>query len=114
MKAAETFELPDWIDAQTWADFEEMRRKIRRPITDAGRRLAVKRLMVLQSCGHNPNEVLEQSILNSWQGLWPIQESRTGQKEADARKEVNVGRNWISDNLELQRKVAILAKKKAM
>jgi hypothetical protein len=86
-------ELPDWIDPQTWDDFEEMRRKMRKPLTDAARRLAIKRLLFLYREHRNdPQEVLEQSILNSWQGLWPISQGFGRRQEDEAvRRELRVG-----------------------
>lgn len=84
-------DLPSWIDAQTWADFEEMRRKVRKPLTDGARRLAVKRLLALYAEGHDPTEVLEQSILNAWQGLWPISVSRQKVRDDAVSRELRVG-----------------------
>ena len=51
----------------------EMRKKLKKPMTDKAVQLAIGKLNKL-SCG-NPdiaNQILEQSILNSWQGLYEL------------------------------------------
>lgn len=67
-----SFQLPEWIEAQTWNDYEEMRRKIKKPLTERAREIAVKKLLQLRSQGFSVEEVLEQSIFNSWQGLFEV------------------------------------------
>lgn len=105
----ESFRLPDWIDPDTWKDYEQMRLKIKKPMTDAARKLAIRRLVeIYNEHGHPPQAVLEQSILNAWQGIWPLSMSKRDQRDEETRKELNVGRNWISDQIEA------LAKRKAM
>lgn len=66
-------ELPDNVNPETWQDFEEMRKKLRKPLTDRAKKLAIGALQKIESShGHDPNHVLEQSILNGWQGLFPV------------------------------------------
>src|ERR1035437_6183847 len=84
-------ELPEWIDKSTWADFEDMRMSIKKPLRDPARRLAVKRLLALYAEGNDPQAVLEQSILNAWQGLWPVCQGRRGRRDEEVRREVSVG-----------------------
>jgi hypothetical protein len=69
------FALPEWVPSEVWKAYEEMRTKIRKPMTPHARDLAVKRLWTLKGEGHDPRAVLEQSILNSWQGLFEIRRS---------------------------------------
>jgi hypothetical protein len=80
------FVPPDCVTVQDWSDFEEMRRKIRKPLTDRGRRGVVKELLRLQGEGHPPDKVLEQSIRNDWQDVWPIRESSNGQMHGRVHK----------------------------
>lgn len=72
--SAAPFVLPDWIPKEHWDAYEEMRNKIRKPMTDAARRMAVLKLGNLNEQGHPPNQVLRQSVFNGWQGLFPIKE----------------------------------------
>lgn len=72
--SAAPFVVPDWIPKEHWDAYEEMRNKIRKPMTDAARRMAVMKLGNLNEQGHPPNQVLRQSVFNGWQGLFPIKE----------------------------------------
>ncbi len=65
-------DLPHWIPTDTWNDFVEMRKSIKKPMTDAAVRLMVKKLDELRVDGHDVRAVLEQSIASCWQGLFPI------------------------------------------
>lgn len=71
-------EIPDWLPAEAWRAYAEMRQKTRRPMTPRAVELAIAKLAELRSRGHDPTGVLEQSVFNSWQGLFApkAQESR--------------------------------------
>ncbi|MDY0232185.1 MAG: hypothetical protein RBR88_06850, partial [Candidatus Saccharicenans sp.] len=60
------------IDFNIWHDYLEMRKKIRRPATNRAQELVIKKLDQLRAEGQDPNRVLEQSIENSWQGVFPV------------------------------------------
>ena len=66
------FVLPDWIPSDAWNDFEDHRKTIRKPLTDKSRKLAVAELSKLRDLGYPPDDVLAQSILNGWTGLFPL------------------------------------------
>lgn len=70
LDSEKTFLPPDWVDAQDWDDYEEMRKKIRKPMTDRAKELAIKTLDDLRKQGFDPSEVLKSSIQNSYQGLF--------------------------------------------
>ena len=72
----EVFTLPFWIPPQTWEGFEEMRKKVKAPLTDYARRLIVKQLGNLHKEGYPPVKVLNQSIVNSWRDVYPLKGSR--------------------------------------
>lgn len=103
-----TFCLPDSIPAKEWAEYEEMRRVIRKPMTDAVRQKAVDRLAVLAADGWPPGVVLNHSILNSYQGLFPPKDDRNGKSgtnsvagnwggPASGSRAVNAGHAFIAD-----------------
>jgi hypothetical protein len=66
------FDLPEWIPVEEWNAYEEMRKVIKKPMTNYTRKLAVNELLKLLNQGFKPTDVLNQSIMNSWQGLFPI------------------------------------------
>lgn len=66
------FKLPDWVPAEPWQHFVEMRQRIRKPMTPRAQELAVEDLQKLVSAGQDATKVLEQSVKNSWLGLFPV------------------------------------------
>lgn len=71
-KAPSAFVMPDWLPKEAWGHYEEMRRRIRKPMTDQARIWAVAKLETIRTQGQDPSLVLEQSVFNSWQGLFPL------------------------------------------
>lgn len=71
-KAASAAPIPDWIPTDAFTAFTLMRKAIRKPLTVHGIPLAVAVLDKLRAAGHDPRAVLEQSTLNSWQGLFEV------------------------------------------
>lgn len=72
---AQKFERPSWVPEDEWADFEEVRRKKKKPLTDRARALAVKQLMRLRDDGQDVREVIEQSVLHSWDSFYEVKRS---------------------------------------
>ena len=81
----EKFQLPDWIDKETWYAFIEMRKSIRAVPTERAKELLVKKLEALQESGENANEVLNQSIMNNWKGLFTVKEGRNNGRVPESR-----------------------------
>ena len=71
--------LPTWIPAEAWAGYIEMRVAIKKPLkTDRAINLAINTLDRLRADGNDPAAVLDQSTLNSWQGLFAVRVERRG------------------------------------
>lgn len=68
------FAAPSWIPEDSWKAFEQMRSKARKPMTDRARELIVKELETLQGKGFDPVLVLDQSIRNNWQDVFPLKD----------------------------------------
>jgi hypothetical protein len=64
--------LPDDIPAEAWNGWAAMRQKAGHPLTERASQLAVKELRKLAAEGHAPGDVLDQSTLRGWRGLFPI------------------------------------------
>ena len=76
--------IPDWLDAETWAEFLRARKLLKKPMTDFAQKLAFKRLDAIRKAGHNPNASVEQSILQGWQGLFePREDAIKSAKQSD-------------------------------
>lgn len=70
--------LPEWLDKKIWIDYLEFRNKIKKPATIKAQELLLKKLGDLRTAGNDPVKVLEQSIMNSWQGIFPLKEGDGG------------------------------------
>jgi len=65
----EDFVLPQNIKPETWSAYLEMRKVIKKPATPTAQKLVLKKLATLPG---DPNLILEQSIQNSWQGVFEL------------------------------------------
>lgn len=65
-----SIELPEWMDADDWADWARHRAEIRKPITEQAAREQLRRLGEFRQTGATPREVIRQSIASGWQGLF--------------------------------------------
>jgi uncharacterized protein YdaU (DUF1376 family) len=71
--------LAHLVPVHLWLAFVEMRKKIRKPLTDHGGELIRRKLERMKEQGQDPVEVLEQSIANSYAGVFEVhQENRNG------------------------------------
>jgi hypothetical protein len=79
--------IPDWIPADAWAGWIEMRKDtLRKPLkTQRAFDLAVSKLDQLRKEGHEPGAVLDQSTMQGWQGLFAVRQERQGQAQAAPR-----------------------------
>jgi len=71
-------EFPEWLPVATWNNYVAMRKKIKKPMTDDAKRLAIMKLDKLRKMGHPAQLVLEESIMNSWQGLFELKPEKLG------------------------------------
>lgn len=70
-KVQTIFVVPDNIRPETWAAFEDHRKKLRKPMTDHARGLILKELEKLDQ---DPNALLDQSIRKGWQDVFPLKD----------------------------------------
>jgi len=66
------FAPPEWVPGDAWKDFEQMRAKRKKPLTDRARSLAVKELEKLRDGGNDPRAVIEQSVLHCWDSFYEL------------------------------------------
>lgn len=71
-KEKKEFQLPDYINRETWDGFIEMRKKIKKPLTELAITRLLNKLEKLKEQGENIEKVLEQSIINCWQDVYPV------------------------------------------
>lgn len=67
---------------ETLYEFEEMRKSIKKPMTDVARKRLIRELQKL--AGENVQQmikILDQSILNSWAGVYPLKSNTKGSQQ---------------------------------
>lgn len=114
---------PDWIPEGPWEGFVEMRKKIRKPLTEAAAKLIFKKLEGFKEAGQDVATILNNSIENSWQSVFEErerrQESRPGQRSSlpqlgkHGQATANNAQDWLEsqgmdDTLEEKRRFASL------
>jgi hypothetical protein len=73
------FILPEKIKKEVWEAYLEMRRSIKKPATKHAQNLIIKKLMAMKD---DPNLVLEQSIVGSWQSVYELKIGGNGDGRA--------------------------------
>lgn len=71
-RAAPAAPLPEWVDADAWTGFEEMRIKAKKPMTVRAKALILAELQKLLAQGNAVTDVLDQSTRNGWQDVYAI------------------------------------------
>jgi uncharacterized protein YdaU (DUF1376 family) len=82
------FDLPSWIPKDAWDGFLEMRRKKRVPSTGRALEGIVRNLDKLRGLGFQSGEVLDQSTVCGWTGVFPIK-NLTGAASKIAQPGIN-------------------------
>jgi hypothetical protein len=77
-------ELPDWIDKKIWDAYLEMRRGRGKAPTQYAIEQIARSLTAFREQGQDPNEILNQSIINSWIGVFPLKEGRNNGHKRDS------------------------------
>jgi biotin operon repressor len=67
---------------RTLLAFEEHRKKLRAPMTERAFELILKKLARFRAEGMDPIEVLEQSIMNGWVGIFPVRRERASEPKS--------------------------------
>ncbi len=65
-QAPKVLPLPDWIPLEAWDGYAEMRKKIRKPMTERAKGMVFKALEAMKAKGHDVGSVLDQSTKNTW------------------------------------------------
>ncbi|HBV3516793.1 TPA: replication protein [Klebsiella pneumoniae] len=64
-------QLPDWLSAEIWLSWVAYRRDLKKPIKS--QQTVTQAINLLDRCrlnGYSPEEIINQSIANGWQGLF--------------------------------------------
>jgi hypothetical protein len=73
-------EIPLWLTKQAWDEFKSHRVHIKKPMTLLSERKMLNKLQKLKDDGQNPIELLDRSIRNNWQDVFPEKPEQTNFK----------------------------------
>lgn len=99
-------QLPDWLSAEIWSSWVAYRRDLKKPIKS--QQTVTQAINLLDRCrlnGYTPDEIINQSIANGWQGLFEPkgarpqrrQESRVTERFADKDYGKTEIPDWMRD-----------------
>ncbi len=109
-KKGNVFYPNDEVLNQAFADYVDMRKKIKAPMTDRAITLAMNNLKKLSvdSSGNMDNElaikILEQSIFRSWKGLFPLKDDSSGKGSSSGNSYSADRQSQLTELLESIRK----------
>lgn len=86
-KAVTIYYPNDSLLDKTLKDFIEFRKKIKKPMTERAIELLIAKLNKMTSDNDIKIEILNQSIMNSWQGLFPLKEDNTSKRKPNNTRE---------------------------
>ncbi|QGZ76750.1 replication protein [Klebsiella pneumoniae] len=103
---ASAVQLPDWLSAEIWSSWVAYRRDLKKPIKS--QQTVTQAINLLDRCrlnGYSPDEIINQSIANGWQGLFEPkgarpqrrQESRVTERFADKEYGKTEIPDWMRD-----------------
>jgi hypothetical protein len=80
--AVATFTLPPWVEVDAWNAYDEMRKKIRKPMSDHARDLILKKLEGFEARGMSSTDALNASTENCWTGVFEPKSQNGGNTRA--------------------------------
>jgi len=99
--------LPDWLPLDAWNGWVEMRKRIKKPMTERAEELRIKDLAAFHAAGEDVGAILDQSTANNWTDLYPLKERRDASTRGSKTKLPQLGKHgqataenaqeWLAD-----------------
>lgn len=84
-----------------WDEFKQHRKEIKKKVTQRAEKMMLKRLLELSEGNpHKAVKILEQSIANSWQGIFELKGAYNGTNQQNNRRNAKAGGATTRDDLE--------------
>ena len=101
-KASSAYAPPEWVPADQWAEFVQMRKAMRNiPFTEAAAMGVVSDLEKLVDAGNDPASMLTNAVTNGWRTVYPPKHGGTAQpnkQQALEDRNQAIARNWAEGN----------------
>ena len=66
------------VPPEAWREFRNHRDRLKAPMTQRAETLILKKLETFHAKGHDPTEVLEQSMTRGWRDVFELKDERNG------------------------------------
>ncbi|QBY45920.1 hypothetical protein [Arsenophonus nasoniae] len=102
-----SLELPNWLSRSTWHSWLQYRKEINKPVKSKMTvNQTIKLLAKCRDRGYSPEDIINTSIANGWQGLFEPKETQT-QKSRFGFKEIAKTDVFITDDFDWQKNIGI-------
>ncbi len=92
-------DLPAWLPPETWGDFIEHRKQIKAPMTSQAKTRLLNKLEQCRKDGDDPAQMLNESIINGWKGVFGSKDRKggAGKKGAKFQNVSATNAGWDTD-----------------
>jgi hypothetical protein len=74
--SVEPVDKPDWLPTKEWEEFKQHRKSIKKPMNPLSEKKLILKLERLKNNGCNIVEILNESIMNGWSGVFEIKKTK--------------------------------------
>ena len=79
----EKIALPEWLDKSVWAEYKKYRGNGKNKLTPYAEKRAIMKLEKLRQAGNDPTEVIHESMICGWSGLFPLNRNKNNNQEQE-------------------------------
>lgn len=88
------------VPPDVWKSFREHRDKLKAPMTKRAESLMLRKLERMWGQGHDPTEVIEQSIMRGWRDVFELKDDRNGRSRYDGEQRHSRGNGFVDAGLD--------------
>ena len=85
--------LPEWLDAELWADFKQFRVELGLPLTPTAEKRALRKLAGFVERGGDAEAIIDYSIESNWRGLFYKEKDKEIPSYKDPKKLCEYGKS---------------------
>jgi predicted transcriptional regulator len=91
---------PEWMPLEAWNSFVNMRESIKKSLSDDGAKIAFNKLEKWKEDGHDIEEILNNSTMNKWQGLFGPKSNGNGKDRAPPKSFAQIAEDEMIQNMQ--------------